>query len=100
MNHPMVEVRARDEQSSLRLYSLTDRSSQMSEKPIILVTGGGGYIGAHCCKALIAAGFEPLVYDNFSTGHQSFVAGALVVGELLDRPRLAATFSRTTRYLQ
>src|SRR6476661_6642294 len=65
----------------------------MSEKPIILVTGGGGYIGAHCCKALIAAGFEPLVYDNFSTGHQSFVAGALVVGELLDKPRLIATFA-------
>ena len=39
----------------------------------ILVTGGAGYIGAHCCKALSALGYEPLVFDNFVTGHQKFV---------------------------
>jgi len=42
---------------------------------VILVTGGAGYIGSHAVKALKAAGFEPLIFDNFSTGHQSFVRG-------------------------
>ncbi len=30
----------------------------------IFVTGGAGYIGSHACKALAAAGHEPIVYDN------------------------------------
>ena len=32
----------------------------------ILVTGGAGYIGSHTLVELIAAGYEPLVIDNFS----------------------------------
>jgi len=40
---------------------------------VILVTGGAGYIGSHTIKALRADGFEPLIFDNFSTGHRSFV---------------------------
>src|SRR5262245_39960683 len=40
---------------------------------MILVTGGAGYIGSHTVKALKAAGLEPLIFDNFSTGHRSFV---------------------------
>jgi UDP-glucose 4-epimerase len=32
----------------------------------ILVCGGAGYIGAHCCVALLEAGFEPVIYDNMS----------------------------------
>ena len=39
----------------------------------ILVTGGAGYVGAHACKALHQAGFTPIVLDNLSTGHRSFV---------------------------
>ena len=35
----------------------------------VLVSGGAGYIGAHACKVLKAAGFTPVVYDNLSTGH-------------------------------
>lgn len=35
----------------------------------VLVTGGAGYIGSHTCAALAAAGFTPVVYDNFSSGH-------------------------------
>jgi UDP-glucose 4-epimerase len=66
----------------------------MSNKSTILVTGGAGYIGAHCCKALASAGFQPLVYDNLSTGHRRFVPGKLVVGDLLDRSTLAATFAQ------
>ena len=41
----------------------------MNDRPAILVTGGAGYIGSHCCRALTAAGYYPVVFDNFSTGH-------------------------------
>jgi len=32
----------------------------------ILVTGGAGYIGSHCCVELIDAGYEVVVLDNLS----------------------------------
>ena len=36
----------------------------------VLVTGGAGYIGSHVVNVLKKeAGFTPIVYDNFSTGH-------------------------------
>ncbi|GAA5317589.1 MAG: UDP-glucose 4-epimerase GalE [Candidatus Pelagadaptatus aseana] len=31
----------------------------------ILVTGGAGYIGSHTCLELMAAGYEPVIVDNF-----------------------------------
>src|SRR3954451_20813074 len=66
----------------------------MSDRPAVLVTGGAGYIGSHCCRALHAAGYHPVVYDNFSTGHRSFVTGALVTGDLKDGARLAQAFAQ------
>jgi UDP-glucose 4-epimerase len=66
----------------------------MSDRPIILVTGGAGYIGSHACRALEAAGYQPLVYDNLSTGHRRFVGGPLVVGDLLDTGVLAGVFAQ------
>ncbi|HSX13720.1 MAG TPA: UDP-glucose 4-epimerase GalE [Chlamydiales bacterium] len=58
----------------------------------ILVTGGAGYIGSHACKALKHAGFTPIVYDNLSTGHRSFVKwGPLVIGDLRDLNRFRQT---------
>lgn len=39
----------------------------------ILITGGAGYIGSHIVLALLDAGFEPVVVDNFSTGHKALV---------------------------
>ena len=65
----------------------------MRDRPAILVTGGAGYIGSHCCRALDAAGYQPVIYDNFSTGHRSFVAGALVVGDVADKATLARAFA-------
>ena len=35
-------------------------------KPVILVTGGAGYIGSHMCVELLQAGYEVLVLDNLS----------------------------------
>ncbi len=60
----------------------------------ILVTGGAGYVGSHACKALAAAGYRPVVYDNLSRGHREAVRwGPLVHGDLHDKARLAAAFA-------
>lgn len=63
-------------------------------KTCILVTGGAGYIGSHCCRALEAAGYEPIVYDNLSTGHRSFVRAELVVGDLAQKERIVAALKK------
>jgi UDP-arabinose 4-epimerase len=62
-------------------------------RPIILVTGGAGYIGSHCCKALFEAGYCPVSFDNLSTGHPDFVKwGPSVVGDLRDAGAIARIF--------
>ncbi len=56
----------------------------------ILVTGGAGYVGSHAVQLLVASGHEVTVYDNLAAGHREAVPhGELVVGDLLDRDRLA-----------
>ncbi len=61
----------------------------------VLVTGGAGYIGSHCCKLLAANGFQPVVYDSLIRGHRSLVKwGDLAVGDLADREALAGAFRR------
>ena len=35
----------------------------------ILLTGGAGYIGSHTCVALIEAGYQPVILDDFSNSH-------------------------------
>ena len=60
----------------------------------VLVTGGAGYIGAHCCKALAWAGYSPVTFDNLSRGHADAVKwGPLVVGDLRDRWAVAQALS-------
>ena len=55
----------------------------------VLVTGGAGYVGAHACKALAAAGYVPVSYDNLSTGWSEAVKfGPLVQADLADRAAL------------
>jgi UDP-glucose 4-epimerase len=50
---------------------------------MILVTGGAGYIGSHTVKALKDAGFEPVIFDDFSTGYRDFVGETpLVEGDI------------------
>lgn len=56
----------------------------------VLVTGGAGFIGSHCCKALAVAGRRPVVYDDLSRGHADAVKwGPLVQGDLRDTAGLA-----------
>lgn len=61
----------------------------------ILVTGGAGYIGAHTCKALAAAGHTPITFDNLVKGHAEAVRwGPLERGDITDLARLDAVFAR------
>jgi UDP-glucose-4-epimerase GalE len=63
--------------------------------PRILVTGGAGYIGSHACQALAAAGYEPVVYDNLSTGNPDAVLfGPLVVGDIRDGAAIKACLEK------
>ena len=62
---------------------------------VVLVTGGSGYIGSHACKALAAAGYTPVTYDNLVTGWQDAVKfGPFEHGDLLDRNRLDQVFAK------
>jgi UDP-glucose 4-epimerase/UDP-arabinose 4-epimerase len=66
----------------------------MTDRGTVLVTGGAGYIGAHCCKALSEAGYLPVCFDNLSTGHADFVrCGPLVKGDLGEAGAIAAAFT-------
>ncbi len=61
----------------------------------VLVTGGAGYIGSHACKALAKAGFEPVAFDNLSTGWREAVKyGPLVQGDLMDRASIDAALAQ------
>ena len=61
----------------------------------ILVTGGAGYVGSHSCKALAAAGFLPVCFDNLSTGHRWAVRwGPLEPGDLDDIDALRQALRR------
>ncbi|MEL7256616.1 MAG: UDP-glucose 4-epimerase GalE [Pseudomonadota bacterium] len=63
----------------------------------VLVTGGAGYIGSHACKALKAAGYIPITYDNLCTGWADAVKfGPFEQGDLRDRARLDEVFSAYT----
>lgn len=60
----------------------------------VLVTGGAGYIGAHACKVLRAAGFIPVAFDNLSTGWKDAVRfGPLVQGDLMNRADIDAALA-------
>ena len=60
----------------------------------VLVTGGAGYIGSHACKALKAAGYVPVAFDNLATGWAEAVKfGPFEEGDLLDRARLDQVFA-------
>jgi UDP-glucose-4-epimerase GalE len=66
--------------------------AQAATRGTILVTSGAGYVGSHACKALAAAGYQPIVYDNLCRGHRAAVRwGPLVTGDLQDTGLLTET---------
>jgi UDP-glucose 4-epimerase len=60
----------------------------------ILVTGGAGYVGSHCVKALAAARHETIILDSLLFGHREFARwGKLVEGDIRDRGLLDSIFA-------
>ncbi len=61
----------------------------------ILVTGGAGYIGSHCCKELSKKGFHPITIDNLVYGHKDFVRwGEFFQGDVGDPVHLKECLSQ------
>ncbi len=70
----------------------------MSDRPLVLVTGGAGFIGSHLVEALAADGLEVRAVDNLSSGRAENLAGArgrvdLIVGDIGSPEQLAAAMS-------
>jgi UDP-glucose 4-epimerase len=61
----------------------------------ILVTGGAGYVGSHCVRALCDANHEVVVLDNLSTGHRAAVddRAKWIHADLADATALKAAFA-------
>ena len=61
----------------------------------VLVCGGAGYIGSHNVRALLEAGREVVVVDNFLTGHRAAVPAGVALHEvdIRDGAALDAVFS-------
>jgi UDP-arabinose 4-epimerase len=61
----------------------------------ILVVGGAGYIGSHTVKLLDAAGMQPVVFDNLSSGHEWALRwGTFERGDLADPAAIRAVLAR------
>ncbi len=61
----------------------------------ILVCGGAGYIGSNMHPILMGGGFEPIVFDNLSTGHRAAVKDVeFVGGDLADYELLVKTLKK------
>ena len=60
----------------------------------MLVTGGAGFIGSHVVDALLAAGHEPHVIDNLSSGRRENLPQGVPLSEvdIRDTPALSAAF--------
>ena len=69
-----------------------------SKNQTILVTGGAGYIGSHAALALKKAGYNVIILDNLSYGHQEIVNNVLhvklIIGDTSDRPLLDELFTK------
>lgn len=61
----------------------------------VLVTGGAGYIGSHVVNALVEAGHDVVVADNFSTGFRDAVhkSASVYIADIRDSVAMDRLFS-------
>lgn len=57
----------------------------------VLATGGAGYVGSHCVRALVRAGHEVEILDDLSRGHREFAERLKTPIHEADLRDLAAT---------
>ncbi|OAN18224.1 UDP-glucose 4-epimerase [Photobacterium jeanii] len=69
----------------------------------VLVTGGMGYIGSHTCVQMMAAGMEPVIFDNLSNAKAAVLdriaaitgkAPIFVQGDIRDEALLTSVFEQ------
>jgi UDP-arabinose 4-epimerase len=61
----------------------------------VLIVGGAGFIGSQTAKQVAAAGLEPVVFDNLSSGHRWALRwGTFEEGDLEDRAALGRVFDK------
>ncbi len=60
----------------------------------ILVTGGAGFIGSHLADALVAAGHQVTILDNFATGKRANINPAvkIIEGDIRDLKKIKPYF--------
>lgn len=60
----------------------------------VLVVGGAGYIGSHVVRDLIDNGYDPIVFDNMSSGHEWAISNKILVrGDLADKEGIWKLFA-------
>jgi UDP-N-acetylglucosamine/UDP-N-acetyl-alpha-D-glucosaminouronate 4-epimerase len=61
---------------------------------VMLVTGGGGFIGSHLVEALLDRGYEVRVLDNFTTGRLDRIhrSAELIQGDIREGASIAPSF--------
>ncbi len=64
---------------------------------MILIVGGAGYIGSHLNKEMNKRGYETVIFDNLSYGHEDFVKwGTLERGDLGNIEDIRKVFRKYT----
>ncbi len=64
-----------------------------------VVTGGAGYIGSHVTRELINSGYKVIVFDDLSTGQESFIpSGAMFIrGSILNQVDIDACMRKVSQ---
>jgi UDP-glucose 4-epimerase len=76
----------------------------IAPRSLVLVTGGAGFIGAHCVRRLLAGGHAVRVLDNLSGGRREALPGDDLrldfrLGDIRDPQAVAAAMAGATQVL-